>query len=76
MTITRRCCQSDVNILLVAAISTRTLISGGLSHITPEHVIKMQQFITFTQQQNFGAWRHVKTFDRFRVIWDVTLSLI
>ncbi len=30
--IARPCCQRGLNILLVAAVSTRALISGGLSH--------------------------------------------
>ncbi len=30
--IAQPCCQSGLNILLVAAVSTRALISGGLSH--------------------------------------------
>ena len=31
-TIARPCCQRGLNILLVATVSTRALISGGLSH--------------------------------------------
>ncbi len=45
--------------------------TGGVS---PDHWIKMQLLITFAQQQNFGAWRHVESPDRFRVIWDITFS--
>jgi hypothetical protein len=46
-----------LNILLVAAVSTRAFISGWLipppGCIAPEYRVKMQLFVAFAQQQNF-----------------------
>jgi hypothetical protein len=47
-----------------------------LGSVTPDHGIKMQLLISFAQQQNCGAWRHVESTDRFRVIWDITVSFV